>query len=101
MTPTPAKLWRLGLPTSVDSEKVILGSVILRHANFDAVAAALDASDFALESHQRIFLRMKELHDAGRIIDRITIAEAIDSAGQLDSVGGFGYLVSLDEGLPE
>ena len=101
MTPTPAKLWRLGLPTSVDSEKVILGSVILRHANFDAVAAALDASDFALESHRRIFHQMKALHDAGRIIDRITIAEVIDSAGQLESVGGFGYLVSLDEGLPE
>lgn len=98
---TPAKLWRQGLPMSLDSEKVILGTVILRHANFDAVGAALDAQDFGLEAHRRIFLRMKDLHEAGRIIDRITIAEAIDSAGQLESVGGFGYLVSLDESLPE
>lgn len=98
---TDTELYSRPLPANLDAEKLILGSVILRHANFDAVAAALEAQDFVIEAHRRIFLRMHELHEAGRAIDRVTIAEAIDAAGQLESIGGFGYLISLDEGLPE
>lgn len=98
---TETELYSRPLPGNLECERVILGSVILRHANFDAVGAALDAQDFLIEAHRRIFLRMKELHEAGRAIDRVTIAEAMDAAGQLESIGGFGYLISLDEGLPE
>lgn len=98
---TETELYSRPLPGNLNAEKLILGSVILKHANFDAVGAALDAQDFLIEAHRRIFLRMKELNEAGRAIDRVTIAEAMDAAGQLESIGGFGYLISLDEGLPE
>ncbi len=78
-----------------------MGSIVVKYANFDGVAAVLNDQDFATESHRRIFLRMKELSDAGKPIDRLTIAEQLDKAGQLQAVGGYSYLVSLDEGIPE
>jgi replicative DNA helicase len=38
---------------------------------------------------------------AGEKIDRLTIANELMKQGQLESVDGFSYLVSLDEGLPQ
>ena len=44
---------------------------------------------------------MKDLYDRGEKIDRVTLADELMKQGQLESVDGLGYLVSLDEGLPE
>jgi replicative DNA helicase len=65
------------------------------------VAGALDSDDFNLEKHRRIFGRMKDLYDRGERIDRVTLANELIKQGQLESVDGLGYLVSLDDGLPE
>ena len=68
---------------------------------FLQVAAILTADDFSLEKHKRIFLRMSELHERGDKIDRVTLANELMKQGQLQSVDGLSYLVSLDDGLPE
>ena len=34
-------------------------------------------------------------------IDRITLANELNKHGQLESVDGVSYLVSLDDGLPQ
>ena len=59
------------------------------------------ADDFSLEKHKRIFLRMSELHERGDKIDRVTLANELMKHGQLQSVDGLSYLVSLDDGLPQ
>ena len=64
------------------------------------VAGALEAEDFSLEKHRRIFLRMGELYARGDRIDRVTVANELMKQNQLESVDGITYLVSLDEGLP-
>ncbi len=65
------------------------------------VAGALEPDDFSLEKHRRIFARMKDLYDRGEKIDRVTVADELIKQGQLESIDGLGYLVSLDDGLPE
>jgi replicative DNA helicase len=90
-----------GLPANVDAERFVLGSILLDDSVFLGVAGSLDAEDFSLEKHRRIFLRMKELHEAGSRIDRVTLANELMKQGQLESVDGLSYLVSLDEGLPQ
>ena len=64
------------------------------------VAGTLEADDFSLEKHRRIFLRMGELYERGERIDRVTVANELMKQNQLESVDGVSYLVSLDEGLP-
>ena len=44
---------------------------------------------------------MNDLHKRGVRIDRVTIADELMKQGQLESVGGLSYLISLDEGMPE
>ncbi len=44
---------------------------------------------------------MSELHERGEKIDRVTLANELMKQGQLQSVDGLSYLVSLDDGLPQ
>lgn len=90
-----------GLPASVDTERFVLGMILLNDTYYLQVAGALEPDDFSLEKHRRIFGRMKDLYDRGERIDRVTLADELIRQGQLESVDGLAYLVSLDDGLPE
>jgi replicative DNA helicase len=89
------------LPDNLDAERFVLGAIMSNEAAFLQVAGTLSADDFSLEKHKRIFLRMSELHERGEKIDRVTLANELMKQGQLQSVDGLSYLVSLDDGLPE
>jgi replicative DNA helicase len=90
-----------GLPTNVDAEKFVLGSILLDDSFYIQAASMLDAADFSLEKHRRIFQRMGELQDRGEKIDRITVANELMKFNELEACDGLGYLVSLDDGLPQ
>ncbi|MEP7352713.1 MAG: replicative DNA helicase [Acidobacteriota bacterium] len=90
-----------GLPASLDTERFVLGSILLNDTLYLQVAGSLEPDDFALEKHRRIFARMKDLYDRGERVDRVTLADELIKQGQLESVDGLAYLVSLDDGLPE
>jgi replicative DNA helicase len=47
-----------GLPANVDAEKTILGAILLDNAAHSEAAEVLEADDFSLDSHRRIYLRM-------------------------------------------
>src|SRR5580658_5063706 len=90
-----------GLPANLDAERFVLGSILLNDSVYLQVAGAVEPDDFSLEKHRRIFARMKDLYDRAERIDRVTLADELKKQGQLESVDGLAYLVSLDEGLPE
>ncbi len=89
------------LPDSPDAERFVLGAVMNDDSSFLQVAGTITADDFSLEKHKRIFLRMSELHERGEKVDRVTLANELMRHGQLQSVDGLSYLVSLDDGLPQ
>jgi len=90
-----------GLPTNVDAERFVLGSILLDHSLYIQSAGTLDADDFSLEKHRRIFKRMGELYERGENIDRITVANELMKFGELETCDGLSYLISLDDGLPQ
>ncbi|HEV2442250.1 MAG TPA: DnaB-like helicase N-terminal domain-containing protein, partial [Steroidobacteraceae bacterium] len=89
-----------GLPQNLDAERFVLGAILMDDALYIQVAGTLEPTDFTLEKHRRIFLRMGELYERGERIDRVTVANELMKQNQLESVDGVSYLVSLDEGLP-
>ena len=90
-----------GLPTNVDAERFVLGSILLDDTLYVQAAGTLEADDFSLEKHRRIFQRMGELQDRGEKIDRITVANELMKFNELEACDGLTYLVSLDDGLPQ
>lgn len=89
-----------GLPANLDAEKTILGAILLDNAAHAEAAEKLQADDFSLDSHQRIFQRMTELRDSQRAVDIVTLAEELVRYKEIEAVGGVAYLASLTEGLP-
>lgn len=89
-----------GLPANIDAEKTILGAILLDNAAFLEAAEKIEADDFSLDSHRRIFARMAELIDDNRAIDIVTLAEQLNLHKEVSAVGGVAYLASLTEGLP-
>jgi replicative DNA helicase len=90
-----------GLPVNLDAERYVLGSILMDDSLFVQVAGLLQTDDFSVEKHRRMFNRMGELHERGERIDRITLANELIKHNQLESCDGLGYLVSLDDGLPQ
>jgi replicative DNA helicase len=89
-----------GLPASIDAERSILGAILLESLLYDQ-AAELKPDDFSLDAHRRIFSRMRDLQDAGRPVDMITLAEELDRRKEVEAIGGVAYLSSLIDGVPE
>ncbi len=89
-----------GLPANVDAEKTILGAILLDNSAHSEAAEKLEAEDFSLDSHRRIFLRMSELMNEQRAVDIVTLSHELARYKEVEAVGGVAYLVSLTEGLP-
>jgi putative DNA primase/helicase len=90
----------LSFPANTDAERSILGAILLNNSLF-VQTEALATEDLSLDTHRRIFARMRDLADSKRPIDLVTLAEELECHGELESIGGVAYVSSLIEGVPE
>ena len=100
MATIPDLMMDAGMPANIDAEKTILGAILLDNAAHSEAAEKLEAEDFSLDSHRRIFLRMSELMNEQRAVDIVTLAHELARYKEIEAVGGVAYLASLTEGLP-
>lgn len=89
------------LPANVEAERAILGAILLDNLAFNEAAEHLQAEDFSLDSHRRIYGRMVELMDSSRPIDLITLVEELDRRKELQAIGDVGYISGLIDGVPD
>jgi replicative DNA helicase len=88
------------LPSNVDSERVILGAILLDNALISQAVEQLKADDFYSPNHRRIFNAMLSLFERGERIDPILIGEELKKDGSIDSIGGVATITNLTYGLP-
>jgi replicative DNA helicase len=87
-------------PSSLSAEIALLGAVLLENSHYHQAAGLLEAADFWLDSHRRIYRAMGELLAEGASVDIVTLAEQLQRHKALSLIGGVAYLASLTEGLP-
>ena len=89
-------------PHNLEAEKSVLGAVLLdeRHLYALAVDEQLRPEHFYREQHADVFAAMLKLHDGGRKIDHLTVAERLREAGRLDEIGGPGAIDELAGWVP-
>ena len=88
------------LPSSVDAERSLLGSVLVNNENYYRIVEFLRPEDFYLDSHRVIFRNMTTLMENSRAIDLVTLQDELLRNASLESAGGIGYLSGLLEGIP-
>jgi replicative DNA helicase len=88
------------LPNSSESERAILGSIVLDNGLVTQAIELLRPEDFYVPSHRRIFISMMGLFERGSEINPILIGEELRRDGSLESVGGISFITNLTYGLP-
>jgi replicative DNA helicase len=89
-----------GLPSSVHTEVAILGAMLLDGVAISDATGKLQAEDFSLDSHQRIYRAVVDLMARGHGIDLTTVRAELERRREIDSIGGPAYLAFLSEGIP-
>ena len=87
-------------PQNLDSEQAVLGSILIDRDAIIEVADFLHPEDFYRQAHGRIFEAMLGLFEHREPIDVVTVAEALERDGQLETVGGASYLSTLGNDTP-
>ena len=75
-------------------ERTILGAVLLDNAALKEISISLEADDFFLDSHRRIWKRMADLYTSGRPIDIVTLSAELSKNKEVETIGGIAYLAS-------
>ena len=88
------------LPVSIESEQAILGSILIRPESLERIVGILDAEDFSLEEHRRIFSTMRSMFLASRNIDTVTLVNTLVQEGVYDESGGIEYIKTLSYSVP-
>ena len=82
-------------PHNLEAEQSILGAILLDPASLAIASEHVATADFYRQAHQHIFSAMQRLLDRGEALDLVTLAAELVTAGQLETVGGRGYLAEL------
>jgi replicative DNA helicase len=93
-------LLKRGMPAAIDAERSILGAILLDNPAYSEAAETLQADDFFLESHRRLYRRMAELLEGGKPADIVTLSAILFQYKEVEAVGGMGYVSSLTDGVP-
>ncbi|HVE55562.1 MAG TPA: replicative DNA helicase [Pyrinomonadaceae bacterium] len=88
------------LPSSAESERVILGAILLDNQLITQAIEQLSPDDFYSPLHRRIYKAMTALFERSERIDPILIGEELKKDGSIDSIGGVASITNLTYGLP-
>ncbi len=100
MTPTREQFLERPLPSSPDSERVILGAILLDNELITQAIEQISSEDFYSPNNRRVFKAMLALFERGERIDPILIGEELKKDGSIDSIGGVATITNLTYGLP-
>lgn len=100
MLETTTRVSERQLPSNVEAEQAVLGSVLLDSEAITRIVGFLRAPDFYLEKHRWIYEAMWDLHDHRDPIDFLSLVSALEQREKLNAVGGSAYLTYLLNTVP-
>ena len=77
------------MPVSIEAEQALLGALIRSSADvFDAVAGSITSEDFYLPEHKHIYAALIKMFNQSKVIDFVTLVNALVEEGDRDESGG-------------
>ncbi len=87
-------------PQDIDSEKALLGSILLKTESIFEVLDFIKEDCFYAEKHRIIFNAIMDLFSKKDPVDLLTLATKLKEKKQLDEIGGNKYLTELVNAVP-
>ncbi len=82
-------------PQAIDLEEAVLGAMLLEKNAINDVIDILQEESFYKVEHQKIFVVIRELFANSEVIDILSVTEKLRKKGELQLVGGPGYIAQL------
>ena len=87
-------------PHNSDAEKSVLGSAMLnKDALFDVIEI-VSPEDFYNKANEEIFSAIRDMYNAGKACDIVTVTEEMKKRGTLAAAGGSAYISELTSDIP-
>ncbi len=87
-------------PSSIETEKSVLGACLLDGDALLDVLEILKAEDFYSENNKEIFSAIESLYRKNEPVDSLTLAEELKKRKSLEAVGGRAFVMSLADDVP-
>ena len=97
VTPSPNAISEMGKlpPQAIDIEEAVLGAMLLEKNAVNDAIDILQPESFYKPGHQKIFGAILELFANSENIDLLSVTERLRKKGELQLVGGPGYVAQL------
>lgn len=87
-------------PQNLDSEKALLGSVMLRPECMNDIVDIITPEAFYADKHRIIFNIMLDLYRRNEPIDIVSVSSCLKDKNLLDQIGGGSYIAELANLVP-
>jgi replicative DNA helicase len=87
-------------PQNLEAERACLGSMLLDREAIEVALDVLSDEDFYSEQHRIIYKALLELYGRSTPVDIVTLTDYLRGSGDVDRVGGIGYVSSLLDEVP-
>ncbi len=87
-------------PQNIESEKALLGSIMLRPEALAEIMDILRPEAFYADKHKTIFEAMMHLYEKREPIDLLTLSSKLKESVDLDRIGGMSYLTEMVNSVP-
>lgn len=87
-------------PQNIETEKALLGSVMLRPDAIHEIFDSIRPESFYAEKHKIIFETMLELFSKSEPIDLLSLSSKLKEKGRIEQIGGASYLSEIVGTVP-
>lgn len=88
------------MPQSQDSERAVLGSILINNNAYFRVAPILASDSFFKDSHKLIYQAIGHVIRRDTSVDILSLKEYLATSGSLGEAGGLAFISSLVDGIP-
>lgn len=87
-------------PQNIDSEKALLGSIMLKPDILNEIITIISTESFYAEKHRIIYKTIFELFGKNEPIDLLSVSSRMKEKNELEQIGGRSYLAELVNIVP-
>src|SRR5215217_5588502 len=87
-------------PHNIEAEQSVLGSLLIDRDAVIRIASYVKPDDFYISANGRVYQAILDLYNRREPTDFVTLSDELERKGQLDGIGGIGYLSSLLNAVP-
>jgi replicative DNA helicase len=87
-------------PQNIESEKALLGSIMLKPDILNEITTIISPESFYAEKHRMIYKTIFELFGKNEPIDILSVSSRMKEKKQLEQIGGRSYLAELVNLVP-